>query len=213
MTQIISDPNERFKLIIKQSLNPIMKKEGFKKSGVKYKLMGENLLYEIYIQKSKWNTKEHLSFTINFWIWLKEERTEILPFPFLAPILGGRISDIYNNRDMWFDLKLDDQKSEEMDKKIEEKIKFLLIDYLIPFFKKIQTEDDIISILEDPIKSKISWGSPAGGQKEKWLAILYYMKSKKEKSIEILDEAMKKYKVGDVFRNTLETLKEKMLSR
>ena len=209
MTQLNTKiPAERLKYILKDFMDPLFKKVGFKKQGNKYKLTKNNLIYEVALQKSQWNTKDSLSFTFNFLIWLPEDLVKRLPFPFLAPALSGRISILCNNQDLWFELKTEDKDWQEKDKEVGQKLEKLAMENVLPFFVSIETIGDIINILEQP--NTLRWFNPnVGGQTQEWIAILYYTIGQKEKSLNILDEAIKTTK-SKLFKESLEELKDKM---
>ncbi|MHB1910402.1 MAG: DUF4304 domain-containing protein, partial [Nitrososphaerales archaeon] len=67
-------PKERYEAIIKESLTPLMKKHGFKKKGAKYILEGDKLTYVVFPFKSKWNSKDHLSFYLEWDIDINEDQ-------------------------------------------------------------------------------------------------------------------------------------------
>ncbi len=194
----LSDPQNRLKNILKNSLDIILKESAYKKKGLKYQLQGPYFLYEIKIRKSKHSSKIGISFTIDFDIWLPKEVTNALPFPFLAPVLGGDACNIgkINN---WFFLNDDDLNWQTKDEEFVEKIKDAMLLYVLPFMGSINSLQDITPLLkENEAEYKlrrldfIAIPCP-GRQTREWLAIIFYILKDNDKSIEIIDQSINSF--------------------
>lgn len=211
--------SERLNTILKESFNPIMKKHNFKKKGNKHTLELDNLTYVVNIYKSRWNTKENMDFRIEWGVLLNEDKKKP-EVPFKAEALGGSHYHLFSYDHLlshpipqWFSINENDENQEKQDATTKETITYVLKDAILPFLLSFHTIQDIIDFLEKtPNTPKDSKRSVPldGGQTLDWLASLYYFIGQPQKSIEILEEAIKSAKVTS-FKKNLEDLKKIIL--
>ena len=210
----INEPTKRLNIIKKKYIDPLLKKEGFIKKGIRYVNTTEELEYSINIQKIGFNTKNSLDFVLNFEIYPNQERIKFLPFTFLAPLINARVFAHAPVTNQSFTLTTNDEYPNLLDQEIGEKIERVLREYTIPFLKSIQTLKDVVIYLENLRDSKPKI-TPLiqpiiGGDMQKWIAIVYFMINQKEKSIQILDEEISICKI-EGYKKNLERLKSQML--
>lgn len=143
---------EKFDKIINEGFQNILKPFGFKKKGNNFYLQLDGLGQIINIQKSKWSTKDEISFTINTGVFVPEywsvfynyQNAEIPKFP-TEPVclIRKRIGEIRKQNDTWYDLK--NNTDENI---IIEEMKTNVRTFVLPYFENINTKGKLILELE-----------------------------------------------------------------
>lgn len=180
---------ERLKEILKNSFNPILKEWGFKKKGLKYQLSQKDLIWEVIVYKSQWNTHKKLSFTTEIAIYGNPNNPPLPPSFFQGPLIHGRLADLLVRQgpDIWFDLEEDEGGAEEKDKEIADKLKDVVMP-LFSFMQKYPTLKSIIALMEAPKGHTGLIPSPQASTL--CLSIAYLLAGEQEKGFAILDEAI-----------------------
>lgn len=147
-----TETQEKFDKIIKEGFQEILKTFGFKKKANNFYLQLEELGQIINIQKSKWSTKDEISFTINTGIFVPEywsvfynyQNEEILKFP-TEPVclIRKRIGELRNQKDTWYELK--NITNENV---IVEEMKSNILDFIFPHFEKLNTKKNFYQKLK-----------------------------------------------------------------
>ena len=144
---------QRFSNVLKEGITPILKENGFKKKGQNYyKSIGE-IGQTVNIQKDKWNSKDEIKFTINLGIfsekyWLSEfdfDKTKKIPqLPKESEsIIRKRIGELKYGKDFWYSIE-----SQRLEWKLVKDIKEDFVNYILPFFKELDTKDKLINHLK-----------------------------------------------------------------
>ena len=187
-------PQEKFDKITNSLIHPLMKKEGYKKKKYIFYLENSSLIKKISLTRSRYNTKDDISFNIEIQIHLKNQNF------FEGPIFVESISEISENRNLYW-IRFDDNKN--IDKNILKGIEIALTEFAIPLLKSINNVEDIINLLKKNPKIQIP--------NIKVLAFLYCITERKEKGLKMIDEEIKKQK-SPRFRGYLEEFKSKLSS-
>lgn len=147
-----TETQEKFKRIIKEGFQEILKPLGFKKKAYNFYLQLEGLGQIINIQKSKWSTKEEIHYTINTGIFVPEywsivynyQNEEIPKFP-TEPIclVRKRIGEIRNQNDTWFELKKETNEDE-----LIQKMRSNIDCFILPYFESINTKQKFLEKIE-----------------------------------------------------------------
>lgn len=148
---------EKFEKIIKQGFQEILKSLGFKKKTNNFYLQLEELGQIINIQKSKWSTKDDISFTINTGIFLPEywsvfynyQHVEIPKFP-TEPVclIRKRIGELRYKKDTWYELN-EQTDENSLIEEIQSNIHF----FILPYFEKLNTKQKLLLEIENLIVS------------------------------------------------------------
>ncbi|MHB1910403.1 MAG: DUF4304 domain-containing protein [Nitrososphaerales archaeon] len=211
MNQNKLTPQERFKDILKDSLNPIMKKYGFRKKGTKYICIGDKLTYLISINKSRYNSKESLYFQMRWEIEINEDQKK-QGITCKGSPLHGELEDLTKDSNLiWLQLKDTDLDPYLKDAEIKTEISKVLESIVIPFLFSFKSIKDIIRTLEDLARKEKKWPpTTKEGITYYDLASLYYYIGKPQKSLKILDTAIKECKI-ESFKRLLEGLKQQII--
>ena len=152
-----TETQEKFDKIIKEGFQEVLKPFGFKKKANNFYLQLEELGQIINIQKSKWSTKDEISFTINTGIFVPEywsvfynyQNEEIPKFPTEPTcLIRKRIGEIRNQKDTWYELK--NRTNENI---IIEEMKSNIIDFIFPYFENLNTKQKLLSEIENLLVS------------------------------------------------------------
>ncbi len=138
-------PEIEFNNIVKE-IHSLLKPLNFKKKGNNFYKDYTELGHLINIQKSRWNSKEEIQFTINIGIfepkvWLvKNDKMELPKFPKEIDCLyRERIGFLKSNFDLWY--KIDNRNKET---EILNDIK----EYVLPFLKNITEKNKLVKLIE-----------------------------------------------------------------
>lgn len=140
---------EVFKQIVKETISPLFKSKGFKKSGNNFAKAFPDFSWAVNIQLSRHNTKEELEFTINTGIYtdklfgtLNEWEPPKFPREHEA-VLRARISELKGESDSWYKLT----PESDLDK-IKKQLQSDILFVIFPYFHQMQTIEDVIRELE-----------------------------------------------------------------
>ena len=144
---------QRFSNVLKEGITPILKENGFKKKGQNYyKSIGE-IGQTVNIQKDKWNSKDEIKFTINlgifsekYWLWdvdfdKSKKITQLTKES--ESIIRKRIGELKYGKDFWYSIE-----SQRLEWKLVKDIKEDFVNYILPFFKELDTKDKLINHLK-----------------------------------------------------------------
>jgi len=133
------DLNLTLKSLVNETIAPLLKTLGFKKSGYNFYREAEEIGVSINLQQSKWNSAEAKQFTINVGLVHKEIfRTmcskELTKFPKEYDcLISTRLSHLKHEKDNWYELNVNTDFSS-----IANQFNNDILDYLIPFIKKYE---------------------------------------------------------------------------
>ncbi len=193
----------QFDELIKE-IHKLLKPYNFKKSGNNFYKDYSNFGQILNIQKSRWNTKDDIEFTINIGIFEPNfyqiyYNKQIPKFPKTADcIYTIRIGYLKSNYDFWYNLYDNYNKTKN---EVTSDIK----NYILPFFDNTNTSEKIFELIKNGNSSYIS---PFGKliifcKKEKFdLAKIEYNKLLKGSEIEFFKEKVieigKKYNLVNI---------------
>jgi Domain of unknown function (DUF4304) len=136
---------EIFEEILKESLNPFLKKHGFKKRNLNFYQRRDDLVFVINFQKGKWNSHEAVDFFINCGIYsnvlaqtIGQKIFEFPPTHFCH--FDRRIEAITGSNKCWFSI-LPETKIEVITGEVIEQLKLL-----VRYYGAIKTNDDFINL-------------------------------------------------------------------
>ena len=149
-----SEIEQEFETIIKNCFQTVLKPLGFKKKGNNFYRKLQDLGQIVNVQKSKFNSKEHISFTINtglfipeFWLIFYNYQGKSVPDYPTEPecAIRQRIGKLkYNNLDKWFEIDNNSDFS-----KLNHELNDSVVNFIIPYFEKTKTKNNIIQLLQD----------------------------------------------------------------
>ncbi|OKL40144.1 DUF4304 domain-containing protein [Pontibacter flavimaris] len=193
----------KFDKIVKVGFHEILKPLGFKKKGNNFYLQLENLGQIINIQKSSYNSKDHISFTINTGIFLPEywkglfynQDKKVPVFPTEPEcLLRKRIGGLRGQTDTWYDIDASTDESgliSEMRTNLEK--------YILPYFKKLNTKEALLDFLESeklivaPLAKLIVYGESNQFDRAKAEYITILKEKKNPHFLETVKEYGQKY--------------------
>lgn len=165
----------KFDKVVKDSFHAKLKPLGYKKKGNNFYKQENGVGHIINLQKSIYNYKNHIHFTINtavflpeYWLAFRSYSNKSVPDYPTEPecILRRRIGDLRNEGDIWYDMTTDTGEEEmiqEMNKNLNQ--------YILPHFQKVLSKDMIVEVLNsratrvEPLEKLIVFGEL--GHKEK----------------------------------------------
>lgn len=164
---------EALKLLIKETIAPLLKEKGFKKQGTHFVKYGPDFAWTMHIQSSKWNTREHVSFRFSIGIYSEQVyRTYYMEEPPSFPkdihsFFRTCLSTLHEGKSDsgWY--TLNKQTDVVLLKKTIHKA---LVDGLFVYIQKILTVEDVMCEIEKIEKEKGLYGY--GGSPNN-LTILY----------------------------------------
>ena len=152
LKQMKTNTQIKFDKIIKVGFHEVLKPIGFKKKANNFYLQLEEVGQIINIQKSTFGTKEEIRFTINTGIFVPEywrglaynHNKEIPSFPTeIDCLIRKRIGRIRYQCDTWYDINENVDANE-----LIQEMKTNIIDFILPYFKTIDTHKKLLKILE-----------------------------------------------------------------
>jgi len=153
----------KFDTIIKEGFHEILKPLGFKKKVNNFYLQLQDLGQIINIQRSSFNSKEHINFTINtgifipeYWLAYYNFHNGVVPtFPTEpACAIRQRIGKLkYKGYDKWFDVNTETNVSDLM-----EELKDCVLNYILTYFNSINNKAAVLQILGDKTVSMETFG-------------------------------------------------------
>ncbi|WP_418360306.1 DUF4304 domain-containing protein [Sphingobacterium detergens] len=147
-----TETQEKFDRIIKESFIEILKPLGFKKKANNFYLPLEKIGHIINIQKSYYSTRDDIRFTINvgifspeYWLACFNYHNKDVPAYPTEPecMIRERISSLRGLPDSWYNITT----MTDVEELIAE-MKYNISSFILPFFKKLNTEQKLINELE-----------------------------------------------------------------
>ncbi|UOG56032.1 DUF4304 domain-containing protein [Leptospira noguchii] len=148
-----SIPEKIFKKISKEGFYKILKPLGFKRKGNRFCLMNDEYGKVVDLQKSQWNSKDRLSFTINigfffseYWrgFFYEKEKSEVPSFPRIEEcFLTKRLGELRNSNDIWYDIDFNSD-ADLMINQIYENLNL----YILPYLNRFVSKKSLLEILE-----------------------------------------------------------------
>lgn len=141
----------KFDRLIKEGFYEILKPFGFKKKKNNFYLKCQDLGQIINIQKSSWNSKDHISFTVNTGVFLPEhwlgqfynKGKELPVFPAESEcIIRKRIGELINRQDIWYEIG---EKTDET--KLILEMQSHLEKFILPYLDSVKTKDALLEFL------------------------------------------------------------------
>lgn len=136
-----------FNEIIKE-IHSLLKSCKFKKKGNNFYKDYNEFGHLINVQKSSWNTKEEIDFTINIGIFEPKywsaynEKSNIPIFPKeIDCVYRERIGNLKSNKDLWYKL---DKYNRDVKQGVMEDINL----YALPFFERVNTYEKLLHFIE-----------------------------------------------------------------
>jgi hypothetical protein len=142
----------KFDKIIKEGFIDILKPLGYKKKANNFYESLDGLGHLINIQKSRWSTQIHISFTLNIGVFLPEYWLAFLNYQGVGLpsfptepecIVRQRIGDLRGQHDIWYDLYEatdENQLVAEMQENLH--------DFILPYFNKMKTIEGFLNCIE-----------------------------------------------------------------
>jgi hypothetical protein len=144
---------QKFDAIIKDCFLKPLKPLGFKKKGNNFYRQLAELGQIINVQKSQFNSKENITFTINtglfipeYWLIYYNYHDGNIPDYPTEPVcaIRQRIGKLKYNIDKWFDIDRNTNISE-----LEKEMNDNVMNYILPYFERSKTKNDVIQLLQD----------------------------------------------------------------
>jgi len=193
---------KRFRQIIHEAVDPVMRSAGFVKNGQIYRRQLPELWWVMGVQRSRWNSSVECDFTINVGIYVPCVRSIFSPdysepqLPDVSEcIVSCRIGTLNPERklDLWWTLSIEDDV-QVGEASIKQELSKELSQYALPFFEQFQTRRDVIAFLEylKKSRSEIPRGhfiEPNVSWLPIFLGILYWMEGNQEACFENLIQA------------------------
>jgi hypothetical protein len=152
-----SQYKKRIDKIINNSLTPLLKINGFRKSGSVFISQSKTVYWLVDIQKSRWNDKQEANFTLNCGIYIPEvvsggytiRKVPIRP-SLMDCCLSVRIG-ILNTppNDKWWNITNTNNEVEE-DNDIISEIRASVTRKLLPFLKRFESQEKVLAFLTNP---------------------------------------------------------------
>lgn len=139
---------EVLKDVIKDTIAPLFKGEGFLRRGNNFARIMPNLSVTANIQSSKWNTQDEIEFCFNSGIYMEELFGTVYLYPkpafptVVSSVLQIRCTELTNN-DNWYKLT-PDSNVEELKQRITKDIS----EYILPHLRQFEEVEDVIRVLE-----------------------------------------------------------------
>ena len=143
----------KFDTIIQDCFHTVLKPLEFKKKGNNFYRQLPDLGQIINVQKSTFNSKERISFTINTGIFIPEywltyytyHDGKVPEYP-TEPVcaIRQRIGDLKYNKDKWFDIETGTDVNE-----LKEEMLDNILNYIMPYFERTKTKEGVCNLLQD----------------------------------------------------------------
>ncbi|MFC5530331.1 DUF4304 domain-containing protein [Cohnella yongneupensis] len=136
------------KQVVKETIAPLFKVEGYKKQGNNFAYMCSDFSATVNIQSSKWNTEDEVEFFFNTGIYIEELFLSVYqypkpPFPMeVNSVLRIRGTELTNN-ESWYRLTADTDV-EQLKRMITKDV----TEYLLPHFRQFESIKDVIKVME-----------------------------------------------------------------
>lgn len=140
----------KFEEIVKNLIAPLFKAKGFNKKRYNFYKAFDTFGWHFNIQKSVYDSKNHISFTFNCSVFIPEIYQKYYTVPRQIPEfpveyechIRKRIGGLINNHDYWYDL---DQNT--ILDQLKNNINKHLTEYVFPFFENLNNMENIINYM------------------------------------------------------------------
>jgi len=139
-------------LLVDRFIKPIMSANSFRKDKLTWNRGKGEIIHLLDIQKSQWNDKNDISFTINLGVCVKSERQIFWNKPFPKTIrrldcfLYLRVGRLFDNHDHWWTLK----PSDDIDR-VGKKLQEIIENKCIPFLDNLDSINKAIAFVENEV--------------------------------------------------------------
>lgn len=139
---------EVLKDVIKDTIAPLFKGEGFMRRGKNFARIMPNLSVTANIQSSKWNTQDEIEFCFNSGIYMEELFGTVYLYPkpafptVVSSVLQIRGTELTKNGN-WYKLP-PDSNVEELRRRITKDIS----EYILPHLQQFEKVEDVIRVME-----------------------------------------------------------------
>ncbi|MGO4501047.1 DUF4304 domain-containing protein [Paenibacillus sp. 2RAB27] len=136
------------KQVVKETIAPLLKEEGFKKQGNNFAQVFSDFSTTVNIQSSKWNTQDEVEFFFNTGIYIEELFGTVHLYP--KPTFPMEINSVLRIRgteltktDSWYKLTID-TNVEQLKRMIIKDI----AEYILPHLRQFESIYDVIRVME-----------------------------------------------------------------
>ncbi|MBV9852549.1 MAG: DUF4304 domain-containing protein [Armatimonadetes bacterium] len=152
---MISALEERFKTVIHEALTSTLTPQGFRRRGRVYVRRLEDLAWMMDVQRSRYNTREEIQFTINCGVYVPHVLSTYLGLP--EPIsptsvdccISARIGMLSEDRlDKWWTLR--DQAQAPEDEQAALDVRKRITRHVLPFLERFPSTREVAVYLERP---------------------------------------------------------------
>ncbi|MEK4327947.1 DUF4304 domain-containing protein [Paenibacillus sp. FSL R7-0297] len=136
------------KEVVKETIAPLFKVEGFKKQGNNFAHVCSNISATVNIQSSKWNTQDEVEFFFNTGIYIEELFGTVYLYPKpsfpmeINSVLRIRGTELTKN-DSWYRLTIN-TNIEQLKRMIMKDI----TEYILPHLRQFESINDVIKVME-----------------------------------------------------------------
>jgi hypothetical protein len=209
--------DKRINEILKQSVTPVLKREGFGKKGLVYSSDRGPLCWLVDIQKSRWNDPSEARFTLNCGIYVRGVLTAYANRPDRASpriedcCISARVGLLAEEAiDVWWKLMADDD-AEGSDSIIGDEVRERIERCLLPFLREFETVEQVAAFLDAPIAESNSLVSPQSeAQRHSYAAVLYSQLGEARRRDAAL-QAAESAAAGSPIEGIVTRLKERLL--
>jgi len=144
----------RLRRILTSYIEPPLKSLGFRRRGANYFRQLSEIWWLVSVQRSRWNTKEELSFTLNIGIYVPQATAGLYgnqpKHPGIADcILHLRLGYLQHPVDCWWTLCVADAVPAAVDEAVGQEIQELLVNHGLPFLERFHTHRDVLGYFKE----------------------------------------------------------------
>ena len=210
MTDILEN---RLKTILKMKITPQLKELGFKKNQLIYSRNINEMCLLVDIQKSQWNNKSEMRFTMNCGVYIpgilpvyaniSEPQKPKIEHCSCSIRIGMLTPD---KKDIWWKINLDESSS--VDNDIAQEMSLLVENHIFPFLRKFGKPQCVAEFLSLNWKGQYDQASPISKAQRLAYSSIIYSKLGKDKKAEVtLNEAIEASK-GSPLEDVIKRLKK-----
>lgn len=185
----------RLSQIIKRSCLPLLEKQSFHKQGLNFVRQLPELAWIIDIQKSRWNTKDQVEFTLNCGVFIPDVislyggRDKPVPCSAAASCVSARLGSLKPDAlDKWWRLSIGDRLPETDEKTVAD-VGSEIEQVLLPFLFRFRNQRDVIDFLESGYSQFPFVWPRSDAIRLSYLAALYHMSGEKDRSMAAIARA------------------------
>jgi hypothetical protein len=190
---------------------------GFAKGGATYRREVDGLLWLLDVQRSQWNSKERISFTLNWGVFvpglfsLYSNRPDAGRPRVSQSCIHGRVGDLMpGGLDHWWDIRADDVVP-MADERVADELRQGHVGYVLPFLEAFKERQDVIDYLEHSGVQQVAFDPRAPAIRLAYLGILYCLRGDRDRCCDAItsaEEAAVKSSAG--FREHLAALRARL---